>query len=207
MRKVMQKLFVLLIVPLLLIPHSAYAHSKLTSSVPEDGQTVTEELRELVLVFNTPIEPLSTLTVSDEQGADYKMADIRVEDAEMIGTLEQPLGNGVYTVQWKIIGGDGHPVEGAFTFRVELSNNEHLTESSNATSNEETSGEGTSNGSAKDDDKAASEAPAEMPDTDKQETQSEPQPQQNASWMNFAVAVVLLAALAVAIAVFKRLKW
>ena len=32
----------------------------------------------------------------------------------------QPLKNGNYIVDWKIIGTDGHPIEGTFSFSVEV---------------------------------------------------------------------------------------
>ena len=38
----------------------------------------------------------------------------------MWATFLQPLENGDYKVEWKIIGADGHPIEGDFSFSVNV---------------------------------------------------------------------------------------
>ena len=42
----------------------------------------------------------------------------------MVGNLEAPLDHGDYQVLWNIIGADGHPIEGTFTFNVNKPNTE-----------------------------------------------------------------------------------
>ena len=127
MRKLFQ-VIAFLTVSLLVMPNFVFAHSSLVSSNPADNQTVTEEIKEIVLEFNGNIEPLSTLTVTDEQGTEYPVADIKVENTKMFAALAQSLKTGVYTVNWKIVSGDGHPVEGAFSFTVEIPITEDPTE-------------------------------------------------------------------------------
>lgn len=105
---------------LLILPTNAFAHTKLESSSPENGQTVTVEVKEVSMVFNTIIEPLSKFEIKDQQGTTYALTDIRTEKSTMTGTLEQPLHDGSYTIEWKIIGLDGHPITGAFGFEVEI---------------------------------------------------------------------------------------
>ena len=51
--------------------------------------------------------------------------DITITDKQMVGNLEQsPLDHGDYQVLWNIIGADGHPIEGTFTFNVNKPNTE-----------------------------------------------------------------------------------
>ena len=42
----------------------------------------------------------------------------------MVENLEAPLDHGDYQVLWNIIGADGHPIEGTFTFNVNRPNME-----------------------------------------------------------------------------------
>ena len=100
---------------------SVIAHSGLSSSVPEDGETIQEEVEQVTLMFNTSIETTSTLKVTDEMGEEVQLAEIIVEDKEMKGILESTLTSGSYRVTWKIIGQDGHPIEGEYSFSIESS--------------------------------------------------------------------------------------
>jgi len=105
---------------LLVIPNAVYAHTGLKSSNPENNQIVKEQLKEIALTFNTDIEPLSSFEVVDDNGTEYKVSDINIDKSQMIGTMAEPLNDGTYTVNWKIIGRDGHPIKGTLTFRVEV---------------------------------------------------------------------------------------
>lgn len=103
-----------------LAPNAALAHTGLSTSQPENNGTVKEALREITMTFNTDIEPASRFEVVDEAGTSYPVADIKVNRSLMTGTMEEPLPNGVYTVNWRIIGQDGHAVKGAFSFQVDV---------------------------------------------------------------------------------------
>lgn len=96
----------------------AMAHTKLSSSNPAEGAVVSEPLQEIVLTFNTEIEPLSTFTLKDEGGNEVAGIGVSVQGTEMTGLLEQAAGNGRYTVEWKIVGRDGHPIQGELGFEV-----------------------------------------------------------------------------------------
>lgn len=103
----------------MVIPNAASAHTGLETSNPANNETVREHLKEIVMDFETVIEPVSKFTVKDDQGNDYPVSNIVIDQARMSGTMAEPLKDGVYTVTWKIIGLDGHAVDGQFTFRVE----------------------------------------------------------------------------------------
>lgn len=104
---------------LLIFPNGVSAHTGLKTSSPENEQTVKEEVKAISMEFNTDIEPVSKFEIEDDEGNLYKVADIVVDNSRMSGTLEQPLKNGSYIVNWKIIGQDGHAIKGSFTFRVD----------------------------------------------------------------------------------------
>jgi methionine-rich copper-binding protein CopC len=113
-------MFMSVLILVLIAPTSAFAHTGLKSSSPENKQIVKEEVKEISMVFNTDIENLSSLTVKDDQGTEYKVIDKLIEKTTMSGTLEQPLKDGSYSVDWKIIGRDGHPIKGTLLFSVEI---------------------------------------------------------------------------------------
>lgn len=118
----MKKLYVagvLLVFILLVTPHSAFAHTHMVSSSPEKDEQVEQPIDQIQLDFHTDIAPLSSFTVTGEQGT-IELEEIQVEGARMTGLLAGDLENGTYTVDWKIVGEDGHPMEGSYSFSVNV---------------------------------------------------------------------------------------
>lgn len=97
---------------------AASAHSGLTSSSPADGEEVAEDVHEIVLEFNTKIETTSTIKVFNAIEEEIIVSNIQVIDNKMTGAFKSPLDDGEYTVNWKIIGADGHPIPGSYAFVV-----------------------------------------------------------------------------------------
>ncbi|TDL80821.1 copper resistance CopC family protein [Peribacillus frigoritolerans] len=102
---------------LLILPNTAFAHTHMTSSNPEEGSTVTEPVKEIELTFDTPIESLSTMTLTRD-GADVPL-EVKAEGETLKGISSSELENGSYTADWKIIGEDGHEMEGTLAFTVQ----------------------------------------------------------------------------------------
>jgi methionine-rich copper-binding protein CopC len=94
------------------------AHTGLTSSSPAEGEDITEDVYEIVLEFNSKIESTSTVKVFDESKEEIIINNTQVSDKVMTGGFMSPLDNGTYTVEWKIIGADGHPIQGTYSFMV-----------------------------------------------------------------------------------------
>ncbi|WP_282019643.1 copper resistance CopC family protein [Planomicrobium okeanokoites] len=113
----MKKILLLTLFILLLSSTVVSAHTALEASSPSDGEVMTEEPREIILEFNTPLEEASSFTVENAEGEEIPFG-ITLEEQKMIGTLGAAMADGEYTVNWKIIGADGHPIEGAYTFTV-----------------------------------------------------------------------------------------
>ncbi|QNK89122.1 copper resistance protein CopC [Sporosarcina sp. resist] len=91
------------------------AHTGLTTSLPADGEDITEDVHEVVLEFNSKIESSSTVKVFNENKEEIIVNNIQTSDNVMTGAFMSPLDNGTYTVEWKIIGADGHPIQGTYT--------------------------------------------------------------------------------------------
>lgn len=113
----------------LVFPTATWAHSKLESSTPAADAKITESVKEVNLSFNENIdENLSTLKVKNAQGEAVEVSEVKVNQNTMAGTLAAPLPSGSYTVEWKIVGGDGHPVDGTYAFEVDAPEAEAATE-------------------------------------------------------------------------------
>lgn len=104
---------------MLLFPLSVFGHTNLTGSTPEEGEVVTEALKTVQLDFGTSIEEGSTMNLESETGS-IDFEQVEVSEQSMTGTLSEELPNGAYTVNWSIIGADGHPIEGKVPFAVDL---------------------------------------------------------------------------------------
>jgi hypothetical protein len=59
-----------------------------------------------------------------KEGNKIALGEIKVEDKQLIGRISHPLVNGSYTIQWKIVGEDGHPINGQINFSVQTSQNQ-----------------------------------------------------------------------------------
>lgn len=128
---------------------SVSAHTGLKSSSPADGETVTESMQEIHLEFETAIENGSTLSLIDESGTEISIENVELSENKMTATTTDPLKGGQYTVNWRIVGEDGHVIEGTYLFIVQIENksNEGLdaadeqTEESNQAADTEESAE------------------------------------------------------------------
>lgn len=113
----------------LVFPTATWAHSKLETSSPAADAELTESVKEFSLTFNENIdENLSTLKVKNDQGEEVKLSGTQVSGKTLSGTVDEPLPSGAYTVEWKIVGGDGHPVDGTYSFQVDAPEKEPVLE-------------------------------------------------------------------------------
>ena len=116
----MKKMFVFTFIFVLAFVNSALAHTGLETSSPQNGEVIKEELREISLTFETKIEQGSTFELKNSNGNSIVVDEIVLNENKMVGNLPNPLENGEYQVNWNIIGADGHPIEGEFSFSVEV---------------------------------------------------------------------------------------
>lgn len=96
----------------------ASAHSALTSSTPADGVVVTEPLESVDLTFSeAPLAGLDAglrIQVTDASGTDVATGDVTVSGTTMRRAVD--LHRGSYTVLWRYVSPDGHPIEGTLAF-------------------------------------------------------------------------------------------
>lgn len=116
---IVKKIVMLLCLLLVLAPTQVFAHSTVTESSPAADATVDQSPEKITIAFNTTISSMSTFTVLNAEQVEQEVSNIAVNDHELSGDISAPLANGIYTVQYQIIGADGHAVEGNYQFTVE----------------------------------------------------------------------------------------
>ncbi|MBS4190130.1 copper resistance protein CopC [Bacillus sp. FJAT-49705] len=100
--------------------NNGLAHTGLESSSPQDNEIVKEDLQEITLTFETKVEQSSTFQIKNSIGESIPIENISLTNNKIVGSLQYPLENGSYKVEWNIIGADGHPIEGEYHFTVQI---------------------------------------------------------------------------------------
>ncbi|WP_159941527.1 MULTISPECIES: copper resistance CopC family protein [unclassified Nocardiopsis] len=107
---------------LALAPVPALAHDVLTDSSPEDGQTLDTVPEEVSLTFNNP--PMeggsgSAVVVTGPDGeTTYEEGALTFDGNDVsvgLAALDQA---GEYTIGYRVVSSDGHPIQGSLAFSV-----------------------------------------------------------------------------------------
>jgi methionine-rich copper-binding protein CopC len=96
----------------------ASAHTRLVSSSPADNAEAGR-VDQVSLVFSDRIRNAKVL-VKDTAGTSYQSGEARLDDRTVTQPLTGELPAGSYTVVWRVVGEDGHPIqsEEPLTFTV-----------------------------------------------------------------------------------------
>lgn len=104
---------------LLLAPVPAQAHNELRASNPAKGAKLATAPVEVTLDFAERLDPrFTTVAVTDTAGAAVADGKPRVDGVRAVQRLRQGLLAGDYTVAYRVVSVDGHPVRGSHTFTV-----------------------------------------------------------------------------------------
>jgi methionine-rich copper-binding protein CopC len=153
------KKFLFIICLILACPIYASAHTTVSSSNPDEGEIITEEIRELKVEFAGAIENQGTLTLVKEQ-EEIKL-DSSVNDKQIIGSLTAPLENGNYLLTWKVASTDGHILTGDIPFTVNIPDPQIEEEIQDETEQVEKTNENTEKNNAAVEENADTEAASE----------------------------------------------
>lgn len=97
----------------------AAAHDRLAGSEPADAAVLEQAPASVVLTFDAEQLPVgAAVVVRDAAGADHADGTPVVDGATVTQALRPGLAAGAYTVQWRSVSADGHPIEGTFAFEV-----------------------------------------------------------------------------------------
>ena len=99
----------------------AIAHAELRSTTPGNGEHLDRAPAEVRLQFSKPVTPVrDEIRVLDAEGRRITEVSASIA-ADQPDTIRLPLpavGDGVYTVAWRVVSADSHPIRGAFAFSV-----------------------------------------------------------------------------------------
>lgn len=147
----------------LLSPAAASAHDVLIDSSPAAGTSVDTLPGALTLTFSADLisgDGTTGVQVTAPGGADVKSGDPVVEGPVVTVPLTGDGPAGEYSVIWRVVSSDGHPISGEFVFEVLTGTEPAATPTSEPTTAPPTA-------------PAATEAPAETPDDESSDAASE----------------------------------
>ncbi|MBO4161289.1 copper resistance CopC family protein [Micromonospora antibiotica] len=111
---------VLAVVVVLLVPAGpAWAHNTLRSAAPAQESTLSSAPTEIVLEFVERLDPtFTTIVLTDAAKRKVPTGDPVVGGAKGSVQVTEALPNGSYTVAYRVVSTDGHPVQGSYPFTV-----------------------------------------------------------------------------------------
>jgi methionine-rich copper-binding protein CopC len=117
-----QRLLVLLLLTLAAgvgLAGPAAAHNVLISSDPTDGSTLQKAPTSVRLTFDQPVQDFEpVVTIIGPDGQRYESGSPQIDSTVVttgVGSL--PVAGG-YTIAYRIVSADGHPVEGSIAFQL-----------------------------------------------------------------------------------------
>lgn len=94
-----------------------FAHSVLLETSPDDGDQLPTAPSEVSLTFNEDITDLGTeVIVTSGEGEEVNDGEVVIEGPVVTQALVEDLPEGSYTVTWRAVSADGHPISGEFGF-------------------------------------------------------------------------------------------
>ncbi|MGN8245067.1 copper resistance CopC family protein [Cellulomonas soli] len=97
----------------------ATAHDQLLSTSPADGEVLTVAPSQLTLEFSADVLDLSTAVVLTPAGGTPTDLVTSIDGPTVTAALPADLPSGTYTVAWRVVSADGHPIEGTFGYVVD----------------------------------------------------------------------------------------
>lgn len=99
----------------------AAAHDELVSTNPTDGATLTEAPASLELTYSGDImdvDGANQVRVTNAAGESVTDGDPEVDGTVVTQDLATAAADDTYTVTWRVVSSDGHPIQGTFTYTV-----------------------------------------------------------------------------------------
>ncbi|MBO2452951.1 copper resistance protein CopC [Actinomadura barringtoniae] len=95
----------------------ASAHTTLTSANPKSGSTIASP-SQIELTYADPVS-FPKVVLADSANKQVTVGAAQAVDNKVTAPLSAQLPNGTYTVGWRVVATDGHPVTGSYKFTVE----------------------------------------------------------------------------------------
>ncbi|MDX3458107.1 copper resistance protein CopC [Streptomyces sp. ME02-8801-2C] len=101
---------------------TASAHAALRSTDPRDGSVLDSAPRQVTLTFTESVGLLDdSFRAFDPDGRRVSTGEAEHVDGRSDAvrvSLPKGLGEGTFTVAWRVVSADSHPISGAFTFSI-----------------------------------------------------------------------------------------
>ncbi|MDF2627781.1 MAG: copper resistance protein CopC [Symbiobacteriaceae bacterium] len=120
MRRVLLQLLVVLLLTLGM-GSRALAHATLQQARPQPDITLDQAPARVELTFTEEVEAgFGAIAVYDHTGARVDKGDAALDPTNVTRVLASlpVLGDGLYTVSWRVLSADGHPISGTYGFTV-----------------------------------------------------------------------------------------
>lgn len=103
----------------LALPTLALAHSKGEATMPADGAVLSAAPESIEMSFDMPMR-ITVIELTDAAGTAHDL--VRTDDMQpvtaFIAHTATPLMAGQFTVAWRGLSADGHPMTGSFAFAI-----------------------------------------------------------------------------------------
>ncbi|MBP2001587.1 copper transport protein [Paenibacillus shirakamiensis] len=113
-------IFILLGIVLILCPGLASAHANIVTSNPTPNQTLTTAPKEISIVFNEAVENVfHSIEMTSATGKKITLGPSTIDTnnpARLTAKLSQTLPDDIYTINWRVVSADGHPITGVIPF-------------------------------------------------------------------------------------------
>jgi len=103
----------------------AEGHASLESSNPADGSEIASAPPTVELTFSEDVDS-GFVAVTAPDGTTVKTSEPRIDGVTMVADLGESDQHGRYTVAYRIVSADGHPVSGEITFTT--TTGQHVTQ-------------------------------------------------------------------------------
>lgn len=96
----------------------ASAHAALVSTDPGDGARLNNAPTKVTLEFNENLASPAFIVITAPDGARVKTGAVEAIDKTVTATVASVDMKGIYSMSYRVVSVDGHPVEGSTTFDV-----------------------------------------------------------------------------------------
>ncbi|MBP3035190.1 copper resistance protein CopC [Arthrobacter sp. zg-ZUI100] len=98
---------------------AALAHDELVSSTPAAGERLNAAPAELELTFSSALMDLGNqIQVLDADGRNWAESAPVLNRETLVQALPVDMPDGEYSVRWRAVSSDGHPITGSYEFLV-----------------------------------------------------------------------------------------
>jgi copper transport protein len=126
-RRIISLFITIIAIFLFSYPSFPSAHAYIIKSSPSENEILIHPPQRVSIQFDETIQPgFNSIQVFDSKGqqVDKKNGRIDPNNVSIIETdLNGNLPNGIYSIKWKVVSSDGHPVEGVIPFQIGNGNN------------------------------------------------------------------------------------